>query len=194
MDKPYVLIDNDVPDFSDVISTMDLNEPFEIYSPLDNKDRCQVALANVCLETMPTEPRTSISSIKPTGWQEDYFLDKETGKTKKLYNRCHLIAYSLTAENMNIKKLITGTNYINNSGMRVFENKVKNFIDNNSGDNPHVLYRVTPIFSGDELLCRGVHMEAMSYGASEEQLQFNVYVYNVQKGVEIDYSTGKIIE
>ena len=201
MEKPFVYIDNNEPNFTDIISTVDLSEPFEKYTKLaSGDDRCGVAIANVCIDTMPTEDRKSIT-INPTGWQEDEtYVDKETGKTRKLYNRCHLIAYSLTGENNNEKNLITGTNYMNISGMYPFEEDVLKYIKNNSKNSNgnekecHVLYRVTPIFSGDNLVCNGVQMEAMSVEDNGKSICFNVYVYNVQDGVKIDYSTGKKLE
>lgn len=201
MEKPFVYIDNNVPDFNDLITTIDINQPFEKYTNIaSGDDRCGVAIANICIDTMPTEDRKSIS-IDPTGWQEDEtYIDLDTGKIRKLYNRCHLIAYSLTGENNNEKNLITGTNYMNISGMYPFEEDVLKYIKNNSEDENgneqdcHVLYRVTPIFSGDNLVCSGVQMEAMSVEDSGESLCFNVYVYNVQKGVKIDYSTGKKLQ
>ena len=195
MEHPYVYIDNNIPDFSDVTATMDLSEPFEIYSKLDDVGRCGVAIANVCKATMPAsgEKDTKSSKIDPVGWPSD----EESDEAESInYNRCHLIAFSLTAESGNEQNLITGTRYMNVSGMYPFEYQVKKFINEHydKGENPYVLYRVTPIFEGKNLLASGVHMEAMSHGISGNSLQFNVFVYNVQRGIKIDYSTGKIVE
>ena len=176
-----VLNDNQ-PDFADSDFT---SEAFETYSPLDELGRCGVAYANVGLETMPTEERGSISQVKPTGWQSVKY-DFVDGKN--LYNRCHLIGFQLTAENANRQNLITGTRYMNVEGMLPFENMVADYVKETGN---HVLYRVTPIFEGDNLVASGVQMEAESVEDKGEGICFNVYAYNNQPGVEIDYATGE---
>jgi len=178
---PYVEVNENVPDFSDVdIST----ESFESYSELDSLGRCGVALANLGADLMPTEERCDISSIHPTGWHSVQYegIDGES-----LYNRCHLIAYKLTAENANERNLITGTRYLNTEGMLPFEDLVAEYIYETGN---HVLYRVTPIFEGENLVASGVQMEAMSVEDEGAGVLFNVYCYNVQPGIGIDYATG----
>lgn len=181
-DTPYVVLNDNQPDFADSDFT---NEAFETYSPLDELGRCGVAFANVGLETMPTEERGSISQVKPTGWQSVKY-DFVDGKN--LYNRCHLIGFQLTAENANKQNLITGTRYMNVEGMLPFENMVADYVKETEN---HVLYRVTPIFEGENLVANGVQMEAESVEDKGEGICFNVYVYNNQPGVEIDYATGE---
>lgn len=183
IDKNYIEINNNVPYFTEEDYT---TEAFEKYSQLDEKGRCGVTIANICKETMPKEgeKRESISQIKPTGWQQTKINDEY------LYNRCHLIGYQLSAENSNELNLITGTKYFNVSGMLPFENEVANYIYKNKKN--HVLYRVTPIFKGDNLLASGVEIEAYSVEDKGKGVCFNVYVYNVQPGVTIDYATGKV--
>ena len=159
-------------------------EAFETYSELDELGRCGVAYANICKELMPTEERGNIGSVKPTGWQSAKY-DVVDGKY--LYNRCHLIGFQLAGENANKQNLITGTRYMNVTGMLPFENEVDDYVDETGN---HVLYRVTPIFEGSELVARGVQMEAMSVEDAGESVCFNVFVYNVQPGISIDYATG----
>lgn len=179
--KPYTAVNNNEPYFtSDDLTT----EAFENYSELDALGRCGVAYANVCLETMPTEKRGSISEVKPTGWHSVKY-DNVDGKS--LYNRCHLIGYQLTAENANQQNLITGTRYLNVDGMLPFENMVADYVKET--DN-HVLYRVTPIFTGDNLVADGVLMEGYSVEDEGDGICFCVYAYNVQPGITIDYATG----
>lgn len=179
--EPYVVIDDNEPNFPDEDFT---SEAFEEYSPLDDLGRCGVAYANVGIETMPTEERGSISNVKPTGWQSVQY-DFVDGKS--LYNRCHLIGFQLTGENANRQNLITGTRYMNVDGMLPFENMVADYVKETEN---HVLYRVTPIFEGDNLVANGVQMEAESVEDKGEGVCFNVYVYNNQPGVTIDYATG----
>lgn len=181
-DKPYVIINENQPDFSEKDMT---TTTFESYSELDSLGRCGVAYSCVGVETMPTEKRGDISSIKPTGWNTTKY-DIVDGKY--LYNRCHLIGYQLTAENANKQNLITGTRYMNVQGMLPFENEVAEYIEDT---NYHVLYRVTPIFEGKNLVASGVQMEAKSVEDNGKGVCFNVYVYNVQPGIEIDYSNGE---
>lgn len=179
--EPYTAVNNNEPYFtSDNLTT----EAFENYSELDALGRCGVAYANVCLETMPTEKRGSISEVKPTGWHSVKY-DNVDGKS--LYNRCHLIGYQLTAENANQQNFITGTRYLNVDGMLPFENMVADYVKET--DN-HVLYRVTPIFTGDNLVADGVLMEGYSVEDEGEGICFCVYAYNVQPGITIDYATG----
>lgn len=179
--EPYTAVNNNEPYFiSDNLTT----ETFENYSELDALGRCGVAYANVCLETMPTEKRGSISEVKPTGWHSVKY-DNVDGKS--LYNRCHLIGYQLTAENANQQNLITGTRYLNVDGMLPFENMVADYVKET--DN-HVLYRVTPIFTGDNLVADGVLMEGYSVEDEGDGICFCVYAYNVQPGITIDYATG----
>lgn len=179
--KNYVIINDNIPFFKE----SDLNlKSFEKYSKLDYLGRCGVATANISKDMMPTEKRGSIGNIKPTGWHtiKYDFIDG-----LYLYNRCHLIGYQLTGENDNKRNLITCTRSMNNVGMLEFENKVANYIKKT--DN-HVLYRVTPIFEDDNLLAKGVEIEAYSIEDNGEGIMFNVYVYNVQDGINIDYKTG----
>lgn len=184
--NPYVIIDNNKPSFTETDYT---TNAFETYSDLDKRKRCGVAYANICKEIMPykDEERESISSIIPSGWQQTTYEGIVEGNY--LYNRCHLIGHQLAGENANKKNLITGTRYMNTEGMLPFENDIANHIDKNK--NNHVLYRVTPIFQGDNLVASGVHMEAFSIEDNGKDICFNVYVYNVQPGIIIDYATGK---
>lgn len=180
--KPYAVINDNKP----VFDKKDFSrQTFEKYSPLDKLGRCGVAYANVGLETMPKEKRGSISEVKPSGWMQAKY-DFVDGKS--LYNRCHLIGWQLTAENANKENLITGTRYLNVDGMLPFENMVADYIKETKN---HVLYRVTPVFSGNNLVADGVQMEAQSVEDNGAGISFNVYCYNVQPGVEIDYATGK---
>ena len=179
--EPYVVINDNEPSFPAEDFT---SEGFEEYSPLDDLGRCGVAYANVGLETMPTEERGSISNVKPTGWKSVQY-DFVDGKS--LYNRCHLIGFQLTGENANRQNLITGTRYMNVDGMLPFENLVADYVKETEN---HVLYRVTPICEGDNLVASGVQMEAQSVEDKGAGVCFNVYVYNNQPGVTIDYATG----
>ena len=181
-DSIYVTINNNKPYFTEEDYTI---ESFEIYSKLDEKGRCGVAYANICKDIIPDkeDERESISNVYPTGWKQKKY-DGEY-----LYNRCHLIGYQLAGENANELNLITGTRYFNVSGMLPFENEVAEYIEENE-DN-HVLYRVTPVFEEDNLLASGVQIEAYSVEDNGEGICFNVYVYNVQPGINIDYKTGK---
>lgn len=180
---PYVTINNHIPFFSENDYTL---EPFEQYSDLDEFGRCGVAFANICQEIMPTEKRGEIGSIKPSGWHTVRYDDLVEGKY--LYNRCHLIGYQLAGENANEKNLITGTRYFNVEGMLPFENEVNDYVKKT---NHHVLYRVTPIFEGNNLVAKGVQMEAFSVEDNGEGVCFHVFVYNHQPGIKIDYLTGE---
>ena len=159
---------------------------FESYHKLDKLGRCGVAYANVSKDTMPTEARGEIGQIRPSGWHTVKYTGVVDGNY--LYNRCHLIAYCLTAENANKKNLITGTRYLNVEGMLPFENLVADYVKETGN---HVLYRVTPVFSSTELVARGVELEALSVEDGGEGVCFHVYCYNLQPHVQIDYATGK---
>ena len=179
--KAYVTINNNKPNFKEEDKT---TKSFEKYSNLDSLNRCGAAYANVSKETMPTEERGRIGMIKPSGWHTVKYNNVDG---KYLYNRCHLIGYQLTGENANEKNLITCTRYMNTVGMLEFENKVANYVKET---NNHVLYRVTPIFEGNNLLASGTQMEAYSVEDQGKGISFNVYVYNIQEGITIDYKTG----
>ena len=179
---PYVELEGNEPGFTKEEMTL---EVFEEYSELDALGRCGVAYANICPELMPTEEREAIGNVKPTGWQSVQY-DNVDGRS--LYNRCHLIGFQLAGENANEKNLITGTRYLNVTGMLPFENDVADYVRRT--DN-HVLYRVTPVFVGTELVARGVQMEAYSVEDAGDGVCFNVFAYNVQPGVVIDYATGE---
>ena len=179
--NPYVAVNDNVPFFTDDEMSTDA---FEYYSNLDSLGRCGVAYANVCIDIMPTEERGSIGSIKPSGW---HTVKYDIVDGKYLYNRCHLIGYQLSAENANKNNLITGTRYLNTEGMLPFENMVADYVKET---NNHVLYRITPMFEDDNLVASGVLMEAKSVEDNGAGILFNVYCYNVQPGVSIDYSTG----
>lgn len=180
--EPYVTINNNIPDFTDVNLT---TSSFEEYSSLDSLGRCGVTYACIGTDLMPTEDRGSIGQVKPSGW---HTVKYDCVDGKYLYNRCHLIGYQLTAENANENNLITGTRYLNVEGMLPFENMVADYIKETGN---HVLYRVTPIFEGDNLVASGVHMEAKSVEDNGEGILFNVYCYNTQPGIGIDYTTGE---
>ncbi len=179
---PYVVLNDNWPEFNAEDLTLD---PFETYSRLDYLGRCGTAYANICLEIMPTEPRGDIGQVKPSGWQT---VKYDCVDGKYLYNRCHLIGYQLAGENANERNLITGTRYMNVGGMLPFENMVAGYVEETGN---HVLYRVTPVFEGKNLLASGVKLEAFSVEDEGEGICFNVYVYNVQPGISIDYATGE---
>ncbi len=183
--SPYVEINGNKPDFSEKDKTK--TKSFEKYSRLDKLGRCGAAYANISTDIMPTKERESISSVKPTGWEQTTYTFIENGY---LYNRCHLIGYQLTGENANERNLITGTRYMNVEGMLPFENEVAEYVTSTKN---HVLYRVTPVFDGDNLLANGVEMEAWSVEDNGKGVCFNVFCYNVQPGVLITYSSGKNI-
>ena len=179
---PYITINNNIPDFSasDYTTTS-----YEKYSELDIWGRCGVAMASIGTDLMPTEERGSIGHVNPTGW---HTVKYDVVDGKYLYNRCHLIGFQLTAENANKKNLITGTRYMNVDGMLPFENMVADYIKET---NNHVLYRITPLYEGNNLVATGVQMEAYSVEDNGDGISFNVFVYNAQPGVTIDYSTGE---
>lgn len=177
----YAVVNNNTPFFTSSDKT---TISFEQYSNLDWMGRCDEAYANVGVNLMPTEPRGDISSVKPTGWHS---VKYDIVDGKYLYNRCHLIGYQLTAENANKLNLITGTRYLNVQGMLVFENMVADYVKETQN---HVLYRVTPVFEGDDAVANGVLMEAQSVEDNGAGITFCVYCYNVQPGIVVDYVTG----
>lgn len=177
----YIVLNNNEPEFDE---TIDTSKSFEKYSELDSFGRAQVAFGNIGKDLMPTEKRGSIGMIKPTGW---HTVKYDIVDGKYLYNRCHLIGYQLTGENANPKNLITCTREMNTKGMLDFENSVAFYIKKT---NNHVLYRVTPIYKDDNLLASGVKIEAKSVEDNGEGIKFNVFVYNIQTGINIDYKTG----
>lgn len=180
--SPYVEVSGNVPSFTDA----DLSSPAETNTPLDSLGRCGSAMVIVSRETMPTEERGSIGMVKPSGWHTVRYDDLISDRY--LYNRCHLIGYQLTAENANERNLITGTRYLNVEGMLPFENEVARYVESTGN---RVLYRVTPVFVGDELVARGVQMEAQSVEDGGAGVSFNVFCHNVQPGIQIDYQTGQ---
>ena len=177
----YVYINNNEPEFSEDDYT---TKSFERYSNQDYLGRSRVAYANISVDLMPTDKRDSIGMVKPTGW---HTVKYDFVEGKYLYNRCHLIGYQLTGENANEKNLITCTRQMNAVSMLEWENKVAKYIKKTEN---HVLYRVTPIYDGSNLLATGVQMEAYSVEDEGKGIKFNVFVYNVQDGIEIDYKTG----
>lgn len=180
--EAYIEINNNIPNFKESDYT---TEAFENYSELDDYGRCGGAYANICKEIMPKkgEKRGDISNVKPTGWKQKKY------NGEYLYNRCHLIGYQLSDENDNELNLITGTRYFNVTGMLPFEDKVAEYIKEN--ENNHVLYRVTPVFEGENLLASGVEIEAYSVEDNGKGICFNVYVYNIQPGININYLIGE---
>ena len=180
--EAYVALNGNKPSFKKSQLT---TKAFEKYSDLDDLGRCGTAFANICTDIMPTEERGAIGSVKPTGW---HTVKYDCVDGKYLYNRCHLIGYQLSGENANEKNLITGTRYLNVEGMLPFENMVADYVKETEN---HVLYRVTPIFKGKDLLAGGVQIEAYSVEDKGKGICFNVYCYNVQPGIKIDYATGE---
>ena len=180
--KAYVALNNNIPEFK---STEITTRAFEDYTNLDYSGRCGVAFACLGLETMPTEERGEIGMIKPSGWHS---ITYDCVDGKYLYNRCHLIGFQLSGENANEKNLITGTRYLNIQGMLPFENMVADYIKETGN---HVMYRVTPVFEGNNLLAKGVKMEGYSVEDDGEGICFNVFCYNAQPSIKIDYETGE---
>ena len=179
-----VVINGNIPTFTDKEKT---TVSFEKYGALDKLGRCTAAIACIGTDIMPEEERGSIGSVKPTGWNQNKYPGIVDSQPPYLYNRCHLIGYQLTGENANEKNLITGTRYMNVEGMLPYENEVANYVLSTGN---HVMYRVTPIFEGSNLLCSGVQMEAYSVEDNGKGVSFNIYCYNVQPGVDIDYTDG----
>ena len=184
--EPYVVVNDNVPFFTEEEKSS--RDSFEVYSELDSLGRCGSAYANISRELQPTEEREAIGHIKPTGWNQAKYEGYVNSSPPYLYNRCHLIAFCLTAENDNEKNLITGTRYMNVEGMLPFETQVDRYLEENDH---HVLYRVTPFYEGDNLLADGVLIEAYSVEDEGEGINFCVFVYNVQPGIELDYATGE---
>lgn len=181
-ESAFIVVNGNIPAFPDEDKG---RGSFERYSPLDGLGRCGMAYANVGRDIMPDEKRGSIGSVKPAGWHTVKYSHVDG---KYLYNRCHLIGFQLTGENANRENLITGTRYLNAEGMLPFENMTADYVKETGN---HVLYRVTPIYDGNDLIAKGVQMEACSVEDEGEGVCFNVFVYNVQPGVEIDYATGE---
>ncbi|WP_075841129.1 DNA/RNA non-specific endonuclease [Clostridium perfringens] len=179
--KDYIILNDNIPNFNDKDLT---TNSFENYSLLDELGRCGVAYANIGRDLMPNSKRKPIGSVKPSGWHSKKY-DIVDGKY--LYNRCHLIGFQLTAENANKKNLITGTRYLNTKLMLPYENMVADYIKETGN---HVLYRVTPVFEGNNLVATGVQMEAKSVEDNGKSIQFNVFLYNVQPGISINYKDG----
>lgn len=196
-DNANLYISYDMPDYTGNMSiVINNNEPifdeklkntssFESYSRLDSLNRCGVAIANIGIDLMPTEKRESIGMIKPSGW---HTIKYDIINDKYLYNRCHLIGYQLTGENANDKNLITCTRQMNTIGMLEYENMVANYIKDTKN---HVLYRATPIFEDNNLIAKGIVLEALSIEDNGKGIKFNVFIYNIQDGIEIDYLTGE---
>ena len=179
--NPYTSVNNNVPYFTEDDYT---TVSYEYYSDLDSLGRCGVCVASIGTDLMPTEERGSIGDVKPTGWHLEKY-DNVDGKY--LYNRCHLIGYQLSGENANTKNLITGTRYMNVQGMLPFENMVADYVKETGN---HVLYRSTPVFDGNNLLASGVQLEGYSVEDNGSGICFNVFCYNVQPDISIDYATG----
>jgi len=189
---PYAVVNGNIPYFEADDITTDL----EYYSPLDNLGRCGVAVASVCIDTMPTENRDGSLSVEPSGWRHEGKSNNNTYDFVDggfVYNRCHLIGFQLTGENSNEKNLITGTRFLNMQGMLPFENLVADFVKENHEDGieMHVMYRVTPIFDGNNFVARGVLMEGYSVEDEGEGICFCIFAFNVQPGVTINYYTGE---
>ena len=184
-ESPYVIINDNVPFFKDEEK---VTKSYEKYGELDGLGRCTVCIACIGVDIMPTEERGDISSVKPSGWNN---AEYDCVPGKHIYNRCHLIGFQLTGENANKQNLITGTRYMNNEGMLPFENMIADYVKETKN---HVMLRVTPIYEGDNLVASGVLMEAWSVEDNGEGICFNVYTYNAQPGVIIDYATGNTRE
>ena len=179
--QPYTYVNNNIPFFNEYEI---INSSFEYYSSLDELDRCDVCFSSIAKDLMPTEKRESISSVKPTGWINVPYDNVDGGY---LYNRCHLIGFQLTGENANERNLITGTRYLNVDGMLPFENKIADYIERTGN---RVLYRSTPVFTGNNLVADGVLLEAYSVSDNGQGISFCVFCYNVQPNIIIDYTTG----
>ncbi len=179
--EPYEVLNGNIPEFDEEDYT---TEAFEEYSKKDSLGRCGTAYANICEEIMPDKKREDIGMVKPSGW---HTVKYDCVDGLYLYNRCHLIGYQLSGENDNDRNLITGTRYMNVQGMLPFENMVDDYVEDTGN---HVLYRVTPVYEGDDLVASGVQMEGWSVEDEGEGICYNVFVYNSQPGVDIDYATG----
>lgn len=181
--EPYAIINDNKPEFSE--NELKLKDGYEKYPKLDSLGRCKTVIAKVGPETMPTEDRKGIGMIKPTGWHTVRYDNLISDKY--LYNRCHLIGFQLAGENANENNLITGTRYLNVEGMLPFEDQVADYVKSTSN---HVIYKVSPIYKGDNLVASGVQMQAYSVEDSGKGVSFNVYCYNAQPGIIINYATG----
>lgn len=182
--SPYTVVNRNTPDFTSA-ELEKAKTSYKTFSNLDSLGRCGVAEASVGTDLLPTEKRGSIGMVKPSGWHTVRYDDLIPDKF--LWNRAHLLSFCLSGENANSKNLITGTRYLNVEGMLPFEEKTVRYVENTGN---HVLYRVTPVFQGNDLVARGVHMEARSVEDNGAGISFNVYCYNVQPGITIDYATG----
>lgn len=180
--KAYIVVNENIPQFNEKDLTR--TDPFEEYSDLDSMGRCGTAYANICIDLMPCEDRESISEIKPSGWNNRQYDFIDGGY---IYNRCHLIGFQLAGENANERNLITGTRYLNIEGMLPFENMVADYVRETRN---HVLYRVTPLYSGENLVADGVQMEGYSVEDQGSGISYNVFCYNVQPGCVINYADG----
>lgn len=182
-DSPYTEINDNVPFFTEAEKKL---SSFTQFSELDSLGRCGAAMALIDKTMMPKEERGEIDSVKPSGYHNAVYEDLiEDGF---LYNRCHLIGFQMSGENANEKNLITGTRYMNVEGMEPFENETAYYLRRTGN---HVLYRITPVFAGNELVCRGVLMEAYSVEDKGKGISYCIFCYNVQPGIEIDYATGE---
>lgn len=182
--KPYIVLGDNKPDFLDELD-WDWNAEFEYFTPLDELGRCGSAFANVCVGLMPTEERGEIGQVKPSGW---HTVKYDCVDGKYLYNRCHLLGFQLTGENANKENLITGTRYLNMEGMLPFENMIADHVKESEN---HVLYRVTPVYIGSNLVASGVRLEGYSVEDDGSEICFDVFCYNVQPDVTINYATGE---
>ena len=180
-DSPYVVLYDNIPNFTDEEK---VTESYEKYAELDSLGRCGVTMACIGIDIMPIEERGNIGQVKPSGWQT---VKYDIVDGKYLYNRCHLIGYQLTGENANRQNLITGTRYLNVEGMLPFENMIADYVKET---NNHVIYRVTPVFLGNNLVASGVQLEGYSVEDCGEGICFNVYAYNNQPGIIINYANG----
>jgi DNA-entry nuclease len=183
--RSFVVLYGNKPQFSEEFKAKE--NPYYSFTPLDALGRCGPAMACIGQDLMPTEPRGSISGVKPSGWNQAKYPGIIEEDPPYLYNRCHLIAYQLSGENANERNLITGTRYFNVTGMQPWEDQVASYVRRTGN---HVMYRVTPVFEGREKVARGVRMEAFSVEDRGQGICFDIFVYNVQPGVRIEYSTG----
>lgn len=182
--EDYIVLNDNIPNFNEYDAQ---NIVGQQYAELDSLERCGTAVAKLHQSMMPTEERGSIGQVKPSGWKQAKYPGVVNSNPPYLYNRCHLIAFALTGQNANEQNLITGTRYMNVESMLPWETKVMRYLDDSEN---HVLYRVTPYFKENELMARGIELEAYSIEDNGAGVSFHVFVYNVQPGVEIDYATG----
>lgn len=182
--EDYIVLNQGKPNFTE----WDLTHiSGEHYSDLDEFSRCGTAVAMLSRDMMPTGKRGDIGEVKPSGWKQKKYEGLIDAEPPYLYNRSHLIAYALTGQEANEKNLITGTRYLNATTMLPWEEKVMRYLDSTEN---HVLYRVTPYFKGEELVARGVEMEAYSVEDQGQGICYHIFLYNVQPGIIIDYATG----